>query len=598
MRKTSRHQAFVTAACLVTVLALPIRGGGPVARADGRPSPSGGDLSPHSAMRTVGDTLTVIQRPLPNIPVFVLPGGSFPVSCEAPAGVTGWDLQLILGTRRVSLGVVDAAYDASTLWWRLTASAPADLPDGLYDLSLAASGGIDDIARHAVKVLPAYRTDYTFIQITDTHLPTHRFYDSPGAEHDSASIVDLRAVIDDVNIINPEFVLLTGDLVNEGELEDYHLFRYFSKAQRLLGEFQVPIFLTSGNHDIGGWDATPPRDGTARRNWWRFFGWKRLADPPPGAPERTQDYSFDYGPVHYVGLEAYINYDHWRSQFYGEQSFTPDQMRWLDADLASASESRSQVLFYHDDFGGQLDLTALGVEMALWGHIHHDSGSLTSQPYNLATAATVDGMRAYRVVQVSDGIVTPLATVAAGANGERLRVVFSPGNDGTRDSVRAVVTNGLPIRFENACIRFLMPRWTGDIQVTGGTLLGTVDTGSALVCRVGIDLPAGATRTVDIRGSGGGPPGGIQLSQNLPNPFRRETVIGFDLPREGPVRLDLFAVDGRRVTTLLDKVMPPGSPRITWDGRDEKGRGVPSGIYYYRLETQDGTRIRSLSLIR
>ena len=57
--------------------------------------------------------------------------------------------------------------------------------------------------------------------------------------------------------------------------------------------------------------------------------------PPPGAPWHTQNYSFDYGPVHYVGLESYINYDDWRSWIYSTESFTSAQLSWLDDDLAA-----------------------------------------------------------------------------------------------------------------------------------------------------------------------------------------------------------------------------------------------------------------------
>ena len=143
---------------------------------------------------------------------------------------------------------------------RLTAAVP-DVPVyDLYDLRVTADGGLDDVTRHAVKVLAAYPDDFYFVHITDTHLPTYLYYYESGRRRPTARPASACAtIINDVNIINPEFVLLTGDLVNEGELEDYLGSRYYSRAQQLLGEFQVPVFLTAGNHDIGGWDDTPPR---------------------------------------------------------------------------------------------------------------------------------------------------------------------------------------------------------------------------------------------------------------------------------------------------------------------------------------------------
>jgi hypothetical protein len=550
---------------------------------------------------TVGDTLTVIQHPLLNIPAFVTPGGSFTISCEAPSGTTAWAAELIHGALHVPLAVTDSFYDSSTLWWRLSVSAPADAMSELYDLRVTANGGINDITRHAVKVLPSYRDDYYFVQITDTHLPTHLYYYQQGASSDTSEILDLRAVIDDINLINPEFVLLTGDLVNEGELEDFELHRYYTKAQRVLAESQVPVFLTAGNHDLGGWDDTPPSDGTARRDWWRFFGWKRLANPPAGAPARTQDYSFDYGSEHYVALEAYINYDAWLPQYYGSQSFTSAQLQWLNADLAAAGGT-SQVLFYHRDFNSQLNLSTLGVEMALSGHIHSDSGSLTSRPYNLATSPTVDGNRSYRVVRVSHGTVTPLATVSAGSSGQALQILYTPANDGTHEAMAAAVTNNLPIRFENALVRFLLPKNGGDVQVSGGTLLQTDSSGAVRVCYVGVDLAANSTQIVSVTtDSSAGvpdPTAAPRLEQNLPNPFAPRTVIAFDLPSPGPVQLWVFGPDGRRVATLIDEELPRGPRLLVWDGKDDEGRPVPSGTYFYRLVTPNGAETRRLTVVR
>lgn len=554
------------------------------------------------AAEAIGDTLTVIQKPVLNLPAFALPGGSVTISCQADLSTTGWAAELIHGTTHVPLSITGAVYEASTTWWRLDASVPAGILTELYDLRVTAAGGIDDVTKHAVKVLPAYRSSYYFVQITDCHVPTHLYYYEPGADADSASTVDLREVIGDINLINPEFVFVTGDLVNEGDLEDFMLFREYTRAQRLLGEFQVPVFLTSGNHDVGGYLSTPVPIGTARRDWWRFFGWKRLGAPPVGAPARTQDYSFDYGPIHYVGMEAYLNYDNWLPSIYGTKSFTAAQLSWLNANLAAASGSTSQVLFTHSDFSNQINLTSLGLEMSLSGHTHSNSGSLTTKPYKLVTAATVDGARSYRVVRVANGVVTPLATVSAGATGQNLSVTYSPANDGTQNTVTASVVNGLPIRFENALLRFVMPVGPATYVVTGGTLQQTEDTGVATICQVTVDLTANTTTSVSIEAQVSSVGEGTILSPRLaasrPNPFSAGTVMRFELPAPGSVRLTVFSVDGRLVTTLVDGIRPAGPNEIAWDGRDAGGRPVPSGTYIQRLETPQGAVTGKSYLVR
>jgi hypothetical protein len=249
----------------------------------------------------------------------------------AAVGTIAQRAELVHGTRHVPLTVTSAVYDATTLWWRLTATVPTPALTELYDLRVTAEGGVDDVTRHAVKVLPAYRSDYYFVHITDPHLPTHLYYYEAGAETDSSEVVDLREVIADVNVINPEFVLLTGDLINEGELEDYLSRRYYSHAQRVLGEFAAPVFLTGGNHDLGGWDATPPSDGTARRDWWRFFGWKR-GESPAGAPARTQD-TASITSAHYGGAGGVQQLRRLPAAVLRDRQLHVGAAAWLSADL-------------------------------------------------------------------------------------------------------------------------------------------------------------------------------------------------------------------------------------------------------------------------
>ncbi|MCK4447891.1 MAG: metallophosphoesterase, partial [Candidatus Marinimicrobia bacterium] len=447
----------------------------------------------------IGDTLTVIQRPIQTIPALVVPGDVLSIECDADPTTSVWTVELLRGQLQIPLEVQSAVYDPNTLWWTILVTIP-DVPFyDLYDLKVTVDGGIEDISRNAVSVIQEYKDDYYFIHITDPHLPTHLYYRDAGFEKDSSEMVDLREVINDINIINPEFVLLTGDLVNEGELEEHQHHRYFTRAQRILAELDVPFFLTSGNHDLGGWRDTPPPDGTARRTWWQFFGWKRLNDPPPGAPLYTQNYSFDYGPVHYIGLEVYINYDEWRDEIYGGTSFTSGQIQWLNDNLAAATESVSQVLFYHYDFKEELDLNALGVDMALWGHTHQDAGDIDGgYPFNISTRAVCDGNRAYRLIRVLNGVLQPSQTISAGWDGNNLSVEFRPANDGTHSSVTAEINNLLNEQFEQARLRFNMPKSDNSIAVAGGKLVQVDSTDVITICYVEVDIQPLSTQTVTI----------------------------------------------------------------------------------------------------
>jgi predicted MPP superfamily phosphohydrolase len=537
-----------------------------------------------SRAAAIGDTLTVIQRPLVNIPAIVTPGGTLTIECEAGTGTTGWAAELIYGVTHVPLTITSASYNSSTTWWELEASVPPVSLYELYDLEVTADGGISDLTRNAVHVIPAFKNDYYFIHLSDTHLPTHLYYYEEGSDTDSSEVVDFREVIEDINIINPEFVLITGDYINEGELEEFLNKQYYTRSQAMLYELEVPAYLTAGNHDIGGWDDSPPPDGTARRDWWRFFGWKRLDSPPPGAPEYTQNYSFDYGPVHYIALESYVNYDGWRYDTYGYKSFTSGQFDWLDEDMAASSGSSAHVLFFHSDFQNQIDLGSLGADMSLAGHKHGDVDDF-SHPYEILTDNVCDGARKYRLIRVSGGTLSPTYTISAGSNGNNLRVTYSPANDGTNYTVTADITKNMSEDFEHSELRFVMPNEPGTFDVTGGTLVQTDRTGVFAVCYVAVDISSSSqsvTVTLDP-GSGVDSPqeahGGPVIAGNTPNPFGACTAIRFGVPADGWVHLGVYDVTGRLVARLTEGHFTAGYHEITW----ENPEGIRPGVYFLRL---------------
>lgn len=546
---------------------------------------------------TLGDTLTVIQRPLLNIPAILRPGDVLEIDCAADPATTGWTTALERGALDVPLAVSAAVYDATTTWWTLSATVPEMPVHELYDLRVTADGGIDDTTRDAVRVIPEFRDDFYFVQITDAHIPTYLYYYEDGADTDSTTSEGLRAITEDVNLINPEFVLITGDLINEGELEDYLDKRYYSRAQMHLGEFEVPVYLTAGNHDIGGWDGTPPSDGTARRDWWRFFGWQRLDSPPAGAPWATQNYSFDYGPVHFVGLEAYDNYDSWRYATYGAESFTSGQMTWLSQDLA-ASTANYNVLFHHYDFDGELNLNSLGIDLALWGHIHRDVDDATP-PYDISTDNAGGSNRPFRLVRFFSGEFDPRPTLDAYDGGE-LYDTYAPANDGTHDLVTAQVHNSYAERFQFGRIKVNMPSAAGYL-VTGGVLAQVDDSGPVAVCYVDVDIPANGIATVtvevDAASSAPSPLSNSRLSAH-PNPFNPRTEIAFEMPETGFCRLTIFDAMGRRVRTLVDGLVTSGAHVLSWDGRDDRGDALPSGTYLLGLRAGTYGETRKLSLVR
>lgn len=78
-------------------------------------------------------------------------------------------------------------------------------------------------------------------------------------------------------------------------------------------------------------------------------------------------------------------------------------------------------------------------------------------------------------------------------------------------------------------------------------------------------------------------PESYTMAQNYPNPFNANTRISFGLPQESDVRLDVYAITGARVATLLDGRYQAGWYDINWNGADASGKALASGVYFYKL---------------
>jgi uncharacterized protein YvpB len=93
-------------------------------------------------------------------------------------------------------------------------------------------------------------------------------------------------------------------------------------------------------------------------------------------------------------------------------------------------------------------------------------------------------------------------------------------------------------------------------------------------------------------------PSGLALYPNYPNPFNSGTAIRFALERPGEVELTLFDLLGQQVARLARGWLPPGSHAVAWDGRDDRGRWLASGIYLCRLQAGGQLLSRKMVLLR
>ncbi|MBD3220513.1 T9SS type A sorting domain-containing protein [bacterium] len=194
--------------------------------------------------------------------------------------------------------------------------------------------------------------------------------------------------------------------------------------------------------------------------------------------------------------------------------------------------------------------------------------------------------------------------------------------DGPVD-LRSILLTDFASRLDNTCVL----RWQPGIDLWPGYLAEQLDDperGNQQLDPLFCDLPGGLLEEVlglaadspalpqpdgcGLKGAYGvmcepvdAPGVGVladRLERAYPNPFNPSTTIAFAVAHTGPVKLTIYGLDGRRVTTLVDEALPAGEHQRTWLGRDDRGRTVASGVYLARLVTGQSHHAIRLTLVK
>jgi len=88
------------------------------------------------------------------------------------------------------------------------------------------------------------------------------------------------------------------------------------------------------------------------------------------------------------------------------------------------------------------------------------------------------------------------------------------------------------------------------------------------------------------------------LKQNYPNPFNPTTTINYSIPKGGNVRLEIYNSLGEIVNIIQDSYQDAGNHSIAWTGKDSNGNSLSSGIYFYRLISNDFVQVKKMILLK
>lgn len=90
----------------------------------------------------------------------------------------------------------------------------------------------------------------------------------------------------------------------------------------------------------------------------------------------------------------------------------------------------------------------------------------------------------------------------------------------------------------------------------------------------------------------------FSLSQNYPNPFNPTTTISYALPQNAQVKLSVYNILGQKVRTLVDEYQSAGYKQVTWNGQNDQGSEVSSGIYFYKIQADSYTKTAKMSMLK
>ncbi len=93
-------------------------------------------------------------------------------------------------------------------------------------------------------------------------------------------------------------------------------------------------------------------------------------------------------------------------------------------------------------------------------------------------------------------------------------------------------------------------------------------------------------------------PSSFALHQNYPNPFNPTTTIRFDLPEATRVKLDIYNILGQQVATVVNRHMQPGYHAVHWNGINDTGNSLASGLYIYQITTGNYHAVKKLVLLK
>ena len=358
----------------------------------------------------------------------------------------------------------------------VVAKIPEETPEELYNLTVIGITGCQHFEKtepRAVSVVDSIDGNFTFAHITDFHIGDPR-----GMKVSIKETIGWKAAkkcIQEINLLHPDFVIMTGDLVF-GQLYPFEYSFEYETLYEILQQFDVPTFLCPGNHD--GYIQCG-QDGL--KFWQKYFG--------------PLHYSFDYGNAHFIMANSYdwpkknrIGFSYVVFQWGGY--IQEEQLEWMENDLKESNAKLKVIALHHNPlwdtandslirkigYVGRKELLSFieeyGVNAVLAGHVHHDDVTIQNDTIYITTTTAAsdlgkeDAYWGYRLIKVKNwGIYSynykePKYSIPS----YKLNVSYV-------SSQKAIVKNDLDMDIE-AHLSFIIPaEYHGKYEVKNGEVI-------------------------------------------------------------------------------------------------------------------------------
>src|SRR3989339_369276 len=499
----------------------------------------------------------VIRKPRTTFPSIVQGGNNLNIECLSDPGVSGWTAKLSKYSNNVNL-TVSTVYNFEKCIWELAAVVPPDTQEGMYNLEVSNSqtGGV---SANSVKVIKEVKSGYYYIHI-------------------SAPMNNFENLREQLNIINPEFILVTGNLTMTGSDADYGA---------LLGSLKnidVPVYFVPGDMDCyGGGDLCHP------------FSYEKNVG--------ARYYSFNYGTHKFVGIDTTDD----------NGMISADQINWLQSKLNDPSDNM-KTIFYCKDNKNQLAgiCDGYGVNAAL-SYNTADSvtnSGVTPTKYiktNQMKRAPYggEGFSGFRVIKISNNNVVSNAVEPANYTHPLLIYSYankydgSSGNDGEIKSNVITLKNWHFTAYDNAIVKFVMPSSGAPFVANNGEVANSIDMGNGTsICYVKTGVTASTSTALaaeKIVSIGTTNPAGYSVTYYKDKAFAASASVfplqtGSATPTRmfvppGRMYFKVFAPDGKTPSFSINQ---PGTVDYVGQCQPVDGSGL---LYsgYYDVKQEDGS---------